>query len=181
MATKTTNYNLTKPDLEDFADIRVLNGNMDIIDDALKKVKDTAENIDLSGYATKSELNNYLPLVGGNLTGPLTINSENVVVDKSTTIGSSTGYVKLSNGLIIQWGYVTTSTAGFIKQVTFETPMTNANYNVFYSRSDGVATTPTGVEYESQTMTYNCTTTGFTIRCDSTNSSKVINWFVIGG
>lgn len=34
MATKTPNYNLVKPELNDFADIRVLNGNMDIIDKA---------------------------------------------------------------------------------------------------------------------------------------------------
>lgn len=40
MATKTPNYNLAKPDLEDFADIRVLNANMDIIDAELKKLKD---------------------------------------------------------------------------------------------------------------------------------------------
>lgn len=69
MATNTPNYNLVKPELNDFADIRVLNGNMDIIDAQLKKASD----IDLSNYATKPELKNYLPLTGGNLTGDLTI------------------------------------------------------------------------------------------------------------
>lgn len=36
MATKTTNYNLTKPDGTESADIDVINANMDIIDNALK-------------------------------------------------------------------------------------------------------------------------------------------------
>ena len=37
MAEKTTNYNLTKPGLDDFYDINVPNANMDIIDEELKK------------------------------------------------------------------------------------------------------------------------------------------------
>ena len=40
MATETTNYNLTKPDMTDYADIRVLNANMDIIDTQLKLLQD---------------------------------------------------------------------------------------------------------------------------------------------
>lgn len=43
MATKTTNYNLTKPDMTDYADIRVLNANMDIIDNAMKTISDLAQ------------------------------------------------------------------------------------------------------------------------------------------
>ena len=35
MATQTTHYNLTKPDLTDLVDVTVLNGNADIIDDAI--------------------------------------------------------------------------------------------------------------------------------------------------
>lgn len=34
MATNTHNLNLIKPEMSDYADIRVLNGNMDIIDKA---------------------------------------------------------------------------------------------------------------------------------------------------
>ena len=34
MATNTPNLNLVKPEMSDYADIRVLNGNMDIIDKA---------------------------------------------------------------------------------------------------------------------------------------------------
>ena len=46
MATNTPNYNLTKPDLEDFADIRVLNANMDIIDNNLNKLAHMITNVD---------------------------------------------------------------------------------------------------------------------------------------
>ena len=38
MADKTTNYNLTKPSADDFYDVVVQNGNMDIIDAELKKL-----------------------------------------------------------------------------------------------------------------------------------------------
>ena len=40
MATKTTNYGLTKPEGSDFYDIDVHNGNSDIIDAQLKKLYD---------------------------------------------------------------------------------------------------------------------------------------------
>lgn len=43
MATKTPNYNLTKPDLTDYADIRVLNANMDIIDNKMKTIEKLAQ------------------------------------------------------------------------------------------------------------------------------------------
>lgn len=40
MSNKTTNYNLTKPTADDFYDVDVPNGNMDIIDAELKKLED---------------------------------------------------------------------------------------------------------------------------------------------
>ena len=45
MATYTTNYNLAKPDLEDAVDIRVLNDDLDIIDDAISNARALATNI----------------------------------------------------------------------------------------------------------------------------------------
>lgn len=39
MASKTANYNLTKPDENDYYDINIPNGNMDIIDAQLKKAE----------------------------------------------------------------------------------------------------------------------------------------------
>jgi hypothetical protein len=43
MATKTANYNLTKPDYSDNADIGVINGNMDMIDAALEAKLDKTD------------------------------------------------------------------------------------------------------------------------------------------
>ncbi len=99
MATKTTNYNLTKPDLTDWADIRVLNTNMDIIDSAMKTISDLAGSggggdtppIDLSAYALKSQLNGYLPLTGGDLTGMITINGKEVALKTTNKTGTKKG------------------------------------------------------------------------------------------
>ena len=99
MATKTTNYNLTKPDMTDYADIRVINANMDIIDSAMKTISDLAgsggggdtPSIDLSNYALKSQLNNYLPLTGGDLSGMITINGKEVALKTTTNTGTTKG------------------------------------------------------------------------------------------
>lgn len=75
MATKTTNYNLTKPSGTENADINVINANMDIIDSELKETNDTVsehytmlyevyttmpdkadKNHTHSNYATKTDL-----------------------------------------------------------------------------------------------------------------------------
>ena len=42
MATKTTNYNLTKPSYNESADISVINQNMDIIDEKMKEIEEAA-------------------------------------------------------------------------------------------------------------------------------------------
>ncbi len=97
MATKTTNYNLTKPDLNDWADIRVLNANMDIIDSVMKTISDLAgtgsggADIDLSAYALKSQLDGYLPLTGGNVTGTLKYNGLEVATVNTAKQGTKKG------------------------------------------------------------------------------------------
>ncbi len=57
MASKTTNYNLTKPSADDFYDVGVQNGNMDIIDGELNNLntKTDAANNELNGLNTKVE------------------------------------------------------------------------------------------------------------------------------
>lgn len=42
MATKTTNYNLTKPAYDEDADIAVINKNMDIIDSKMKEIENAS-------------------------------------------------------------------------------------------------------------------------------------------
>lgn len=56
MATNTPNYNLKKPAPDDFYNVADQNENMDKIDAALKEIDDKTENIDLSGLATKEEV-----------------------------------------------------------------------------------------------------------------------------
>ena len=64
MATKTTNYNLTKPSGSENADIDVINANMDIIDNALGTKANKSEIPDVSGYLPKS---------GGTMSGTLNL------------------------------------------------------------------------------------------------------------
>lgn len=58
----TTNLNLFKPSYDDDVDIQVINHNMDVLDNEIKKAGD----IDLSQYALKKD---YLPLAGGAMKG----------------------------------------------------------------------------------------------------------------
>lgn len=50
MAEKTTNYKLTKPEMSELFDINVINGNMTIIDGALKEQKDLIDALPSKSY-----------------------------------------------------------------------------------------------------------------------------------
>ena len=139
MATKTTNYNLTKPDLADWADIRVLNANMDIIDSAMKTISDLAgsggggdaPSIDLSYYALKSQLNSYLPLSGGNLTGMLTINGKEVALKTTNKTGTTKGNESTHWKTYLPDGRVMFKvTVGSQSVVTLPVTMANTQYSV---------------------------------------------------
>jgi hypothetical protein len=47
MATKTTNYNFNKPEMNDYASMEVLAETFDEIDEALKGVEDKLDNLDI--------------------------------------------------------------------------------------------------------------------------------------
>lgn len=139
MATKTTNYNLTKPDMADYADIRVLNANMDIIDSAMKTISDLAGSggggdtppIDLSDYALKSQLNSYLPLTGGNLTGMLTINGKEVALKTTSKTGTNKGEEQSHWKTYLPDGRVMFKvTVGGQSVVTLPVTMANTQYSV---------------------------------------------------
>lgn len=55
MATKTTNYNLTKPAYDEDADIKVINDNMDIIDTKMKEIEDAGGGAQITVDAELSE------------------------------------------------------------------------------------------------------------------------------
>lgn len=139
MATKTTNYNLTKPDMTDYADIRVLNANMDIIDNAMKTISDLAgsggggdtPSIDLSNYALKSQLNSYLPLTGGDLTGMITINGKEVALKTTNKTGTKKGEEQSHWKTYLPDGRVMFKvTVGSQSVVTLPVTMANTQYSV---------------------------------------------------
>lgn len=138
MATKTTNYNLTKPDLNDWADIRVINANMDIIDSAMKTISDLAgsgggggADIDLSAYALKSQLNGYLPLTGGNVTGTLKYNGLEVATVNTDKQGTKKGEEANHWKTYLPDGRVMFKvTVGTQSHVTLPVVMANTQYSV---------------------------------------------------
>lgn len=141
MATKTTNYNLTKPDLEDWADIRVVNANMDIIDSEMKAIAKMAQNntgsgggqVDLSDYALKSQLNGYLPITGGNISGKLTINGVDVATKSTTKTGTTKGNEVSSWKTYLPDGRVMFKiNVGSQSVVTLPVRMANTQYTVLH-------------------------------------------------
>lgn len=138
MATKTTNYNLTKPDLTDWADIRVLNANMDIIDSAMKTISDLAgsggdADIDLSAYALKSQLNGYLPLTGGNVTGTLKYNGKEVATVTTSKRGTTQGNESSMWKTYLPDGRVMLKVkVGTQSHVTLPVVMANTQYSVIH-------------------------------------------------
>lgn len=148
MATKTTNYNLTKPDMTDYADIRVLNANMDIIDSAMKTISDLAGSggggdtppIDLSGYALKSQLNSYLPLTGGDLSGMLTINGKEVALKTTNKTGTTKGNEATHWKTYLPDGRVMFKvTVGTQNVVTLPVTMANTQYSIIRC-DEGIST-----------------------------------------
>lgn len=103
------------------------------------------------------------------------------LLDMNTLIGSHEGYTKFSNGVIIQWGFVSTTTQGAVEHVTFKTPMSNANYVTFVNKSNGTGTAPSHNNGEWWSATYNLTTTGFDVICDTVSYGDKQMWLVIGG
>lgn len=127
MATKTTNYGLTKPDGADFYDVDVQNDNMDIIDKQMKaNANDIAQLNSDKEYKTYStdgisiEINSQCAmfyirksksLTGGNTTQTLldlpngiTLKNEVFapceIIDGSWTPYGNTGYINVRNGQI---------------------------------------------------------------------------------
>lgn len=184
MATKTSNYNLTKPDLTDWADIRVLNANMDIIDSTMKTISDLAgsggggADIDLSAYALKAQLDGYLPLSGGNVTGTLKYNGKEVATvttsKKGTTQGNESSMWKtyLPDGRVMF-----KVTVGTQKHVTLPVVMANTEYSVIHC--DEVLWN-IGVEKEGGQIVNrglrNKSTTGFDVYCNTMVGNVVYNF-----
>lgn len=221
----TKNLNLSKPSYDDDVDVQVLNNNMDILDNTIKRNND--------------KFKQYLPLSGGTMQGDITLpynvgqgikyNASNwiefnetsfntvkkttlstkadrfkfytpsgkefviddtgswfdndaLIRDTLTNIEDFTGYVKLSTGVIMQWGFVNPSTSdGNIQHVTLKTPMPTPNYVVLTSRSNYTQNITPDQDVPSNNATFNCTKTGFDILCARSSRGQAVFWFVIGG
>lgn len=185
MATRTPNYNLTKPDLTDWADIRVLNNNMDIIDNAMKAISDLVGSgggdtppIDLSAYALKSQLNGYLPLTGGDLTGMITINGKEVALKTSNKTGTKKGEEQSHWKTYLPDGRVMFKvTVGTQKHITLPVTMANTQYSVIQCDT---TLWNTANEKENGQITnrgiLNKSTTGFDVYCNIIIGSVVYRY-----
>lgn len=135
MATNTPKLNLVKPEMSDYADIRVLNGNMDILDNAiggLDYVKDVTKSDEGLTFTKKddSKINvplDYMKITGGNFTGDITV-QEKPVISIVETITSDNGYViKYSNGYMEQHYKIMATTPQFYT-LNFLAPFYDTNY-----------------------------------------------------
>ena len=89
---------------------------------------------------------------------------------------SSNGYVKYSNGLIIQWGIISVSTSNQYKSViTFPIPFSNTNYSLNISQ---YTTTNKSIWSTFALLMYgNKTTTSVTTQSEKTDR---LQWIAIG-
>ena len=225
---KTTNYKLYKPSYDDDVDIQILNNNMDILDDNLKRnndkfkqylplsggtmqddiklpyntwqglrsVRNTKEylsfnetsfkNVKLPTLCTHSDrfkfyYNDDFDAFTIDNTG-VWFDNDALIRDTCTNIEDFTGYVKLSTGVIMQWGFVNPNTSdGNIQHVTLKTPMPTPNYVVLTSRSNYTQNIKPDQDVPSNNATFNCTKTGFDILCARSSRGQAVFWFVIGG
>lgn len=124
MATYTPNLNLVKPAMDDYSDIRVLNGNMDILDEKVKTTLDDDEAIRQQLKAMLGEsawnstpadtIKHIVELLGlGGIEAQFFVNPNN---------NHHTGYIKFKSGFILQFGENDCDTTG--KSVsTYTLPM----------------------------------------------------------
>lgn len=185
MATNTPNLNLVKPEMSDYADIRVLNRNMDIIDDAINEIKTGGTDLtylkdvkstDAGLTFTKNDESsvnvplNYLPVIGGNATGDLTVNKKTLVyvleklVDDSNEKYKIT-VIKYSDGTLKQTvtGKITSDDS--YTPVTFLVPFIDEENIIIYSGAKLPATDPhKNPHYGRFQSVSNLSTTGATFQ-----------------
>ncbi|MBR2136685.1 MAG: hypothetical protein IJ852_01840, partial [Alphaproteobacteria bacterium] len=150
----------------------------------------------LKGYvhnyqATNGDVVSTLVTTNGTSSGGISIGSKlngsvytqapasdatNSVVTTTGISKSENGFVKLGNGIIIQWGRYPSYVNPDPQSVTFPTPFTSANYKAVctYFRTGGdVDSGKDHINVDTQS------TTGFTFRMSDTTEYGV-NWIAIG-
>lgn len=141
-------------------------------------------NIDIYGnwmrFLGRNSSNNYTTPLRLDLETNTTLSTPSSAVDSVvTTTGiskSENGFVKLGNGIIIQWGRKPSYVSPDPQSVTFPTPFTSTNYKVVctYFRTGGsVDSGKDQINVDTQS------TTGFTFRMSDT-ATYGVNWIAIG-
>lgn len=92
------------------------------------------------------------------------------------------GVVKLSTGLLLQWGFVNPKGSTYnVQHATFKTPMKSPSYVVLTSRSFYTGGLPSNRENRWGSVTFNFTTTGFDICCAEPSAYGTAEfWLAIG-
>ncbi len=190
MATNTPKLNLVKPDMADYADIRVLNQNMDILDkevgglDYVKNVTKSDSGLTFTKKdGTEIEVPlNYMPTTGGNFTGDITVNqvAPMYVIDEGTGEKYGAKYIKYSNGTMIQMFFYYPDVVGrkFI-DVTFLQPFVEPP--IIVGNRDKRSQMPTYNREDLYNFTYevafsDITTTGFKASVDDGLGASVFVW-----
>lgn len=152
MATNTPKLNLVKPDMADFADIRVLNQNMDILDrevGGLDYVKNVVKSDDGLTFTKKDDAEiqvplNYLPITGGNLTGDITIQDNYIDYIIEHKQQGRSYYNKYKSGKLVQVIYKDRSNVGdvgiTVDTLTFLAPFIDETYLAWVSYEINVPT-----------------------------------------
>lgn len=151
MATNTPKLNLVKPDMADFADIRVLNQNMDILDrevGGLDYVKNVTKSDSGLTFTKKDDSQiqvplNYMPVTGGNFTGDITIQDKAVDYIIEHAESGRSYYDKYKSGKLVQVIYKSRDMidTGITSDIlTFLTPFANTNYLAWVSHEINVTT-----------------------------------------
>lgn len=117
---------------------------------------------------------------------PFIIDNNSVTYDGNTLIFAENGdnFVKLSNGLIIQWGFVDYfSDATRTITITLPTPMKNNNYVPLVCRGTNTQRdiNETSTTFGDYTYTQNNTTTSFNLIIRQYRVKTPYLWLVVGG
>ena len=130
MATKTTNYNLIKTELTDDADIRVINGNMDVLDNQLKSISDKADNASDNAYSDVTVSSDYT----WKFTKGSGTNVSYDTIKTATAVKNTTGIARITanNGAVSNVFEVTTSAGGSRYNFNGESVYYNSATDVFY-------------------------------------------------
>ena len=116
---------------------------------------------------------------------PFVIDNKSITYDGNYLVTAENGnnFVKLSNGLIFQWGFFYINDKMKTFTITLPTPMSTNNYVVACTR-DTLSNTDanvTGDVFGDYRYTYNHTLTNFKISISQTRTKTPYSWLAVGG